>query len=185
MRGSARHLLQGFLQQILSVTSATNRACNIGVALSELSGGRAPTRVICTGHSLGGAVATLAATWAALQWPRADVRAVTFGSPKVGNRKFIRAFQSLVGTRIRAVMAGDPIPALPPAWLARYHHSQPLLLLRTTDFELSPKSQPRGLPSLRNHQLSAYWQAVASVAAAAGIGLPDAKPPGGPAPSAA
>jgi predicted lipase len=52
------------------------------------SGGRAPDRVVLIGHSLGGAVAQLAALWATLQFPRADVRAVTFGSPRVGNAAF-------------------------------------------------------------------------------------------------
>ena len=34
---------------------------HLGKALAELSGGRQPNRVICTGHSLGGALATLGA----------------------------------------------------------------------------------------------------------------------------
>ena len=41
------------------------------------------------GHSRGAAVATLLAPWAALQWPSADVRCVTFGSPRVGNQAFV------------------------------------------------------------------------------------------------
>lgn len=40
------------------------------------------------GHSLGAAVATLIGPWAALQWPAADVRVSTFGSPAVGNEAF-------------------------------------------------------------------------------------------------
>ena len=42
------------------------------------------------GHSLGAGVASLAAPWAALQWPSADVRCVTFGNPKPGNAAFAR-----------------------------------------------------------------------------------------------
>ena len=34
---------------------------HIGKVLRELSGGRLPNRVLCTGHSLGGALATLGA----------------------------------------------------------------------------------------------------------------------------
>lgn len=37
----------------------TNPAMHMGKVLQELSGGRAPNRVLCTGHSLGGALATL------------------------------------------------------------------------------------------------------------------------------
>ena len=54
--------------------------------LRELSGGAAPAKVIATGHSLGGGLASLAGVWAALQWPAADVRVVTLGSPMVGNQ---------------------------------------------------------------------------------------------------
>ncbi len=40
------------------------------------------------GHSLGAGVASLAAPWAALQWPGADIRCVTFGNPKPGNQAY-------------------------------------------------------------------------------------------------
>ena len=56
--------------------------------LMGLSGGRPPTKVICTGHSLGAGVASLCGLWATLQWVEADVRVVTFGSPAVGNQQF-------------------------------------------------------------------------------------------------
>jgi Lipase (class 3) len=49
----------GFLQQFASVLDPSNDECHIGKVLSRLSGGRQPTRVLVTGHSLGGALATL------------------------------------------------------------------------------------------------------------------------------
>ena len=45
-------------------------------------------RWVRAGHSLGAGVASLAATWAALQWPGADIRCVTFGNPKPGNQAY-------------------------------------------------------------------------------------------------
>ena len=45
---------------------------------------------MAAGHSLGAGVASLAAPWAALQWPGADVRCVTFGNPKPGNAAYAR-----------------------------------------------------------------------------------------------
>ena len=57
------------------------------------------------------------ATWAVFQWPQADVRCISFGSPKVGNSAFVKAFRSLVGTSFRVVHGGDPIPTLPPSFL--------------------------------------------------------------------
>lgn len=53
--------------------------------------GRAHDVCCAAGHSLGGAVATLIGPWAALQWPAADVRVTTFGSPQVGNEAFAQA----------------------------------------------------------------------------------------------
>lgn len=49
----------GFLQQFAAVTDDDRPHLHLAKALAELSGGKQPNRVICTGHSLGGALATL------------------------------------------------------------------------------------------------------------------------------
>ena len=54
------------------------------------------------------------AAWAAIEYPHADIRCVTFGSPRVANRKFKRAFHALVGTSLRLTYGGDPVPSIPP-----------------------------------------------------------------------
>lgn len=58
-----------------------------------------PTRVVVSGHSLGAALATIAGPWAALTWPAADVRVVTFGAPLTGNEQFaeVRALPCCTG----------------------------------------------------------------------------------------
>ncbi len=38
------------------------------------AGGEKPRRILCCGYCFGGGMATLAATWAALQVPTADTR---------------------------------------------------------------------------------------------------------------
>lgn len=43
------------------------------------------------------------------------MRCITFGSPRVGNRPFKKAFHSLVGTSLRLVYGRDPVPVLPPS----------------------------------------------------------------------
>ncbi len=73
------------MKKLRAVLSRTDPAMNLGRVLLKLSGGRAPQRVVAIGHSLGGAVAQLAALWATLRFPRADVRCISFGSPRVGN----------------------------------------------------------------------------------------------------
>eukprot|EP01069_Polyplicarium_translucidae_P004905 Polyplicarium_translucidae@DN2681_c0_g1_i2.p1 len=67
-------------------------------------------RIIFAGHSLGGAVSAVAA---ALLDPRgAEVHAVTFGGPRVGDDKFYAALRRTVNVR-SVEAAGDPIPRLP------------------------------------------------------------------------
>ena len=49
----------GFLQQFASVCDPDRPEYNLSKILMELSDGRKPTRVLCTGHSLGGALSVL------------------------------------------------------------------------------------------------------------------------------
>ena len=53
--------------------------------------------VFFTGHSLGGALATLAAS----RWNTIDTHLYTYGSPRVGGRKFIKSFLSSNRYRFR------------------------------------------------------------------------------------
>eukprot|EP00892_Ulva_mutabilis_P000708 jgi/Ulvmu1/10638/UM066_0018.1 len=104
----------GFMNQFKSVCDPEVDDRHIGIVLDELSGGVTPTRVLCCGHSLGGALATLAAAWAAYEYPRADVRCITLGSPRVGNHVFSGAMKYLVGGVHRLVHGWDPVPTMPP-----------------------------------------------------------------------
>ncbi|KAL3150417.1 hypothetical protein ABBQ32_000254 [Trebouxia sp. C0010 RCD-2024] len=103
----------GFLKQAQSVTDKSAPQYNLRNVLSSLNGGAEPAHIFVTGHSLGAAVATLIGPWAALQWPAADVRVSTFGSPAVGNEAFTQAYRSLVGRQYRVVNEADIVPALP------------------------------------------------------------------------
>ena len=49
----------GFMQQFADIVDEGNSDQHIGRVLERLSEGRKPSRVICTGHSLGGALASL------------------------------------------------------------------------------------------------------------------------------
>ena len=55
------------------------------------------------------------AAWAAVEYPDADISCITFGSPRVANKVFGKAFNALVGTSLRLVHGFDPVPALPPS----------------------------------------------------------------------
>ena len=49
----------GFMQQFAAVSSMAKPEENLAEVINQLSGGREPNRVLCCGHSLGGALATL------------------------------------------------------------------------------------------------------------------------------
>lgn len=69
-------------------------------------------RVVIAGHSLGGALATLGAH--ALHGIVHVTDVITFGSPRVGNARFVGEYESTLGDRTaRIVNAHDPVPHVP------------------------------------------------------------------------
>lgn len=79
-------------------------------------------QVVVTGHSLGGAVATLAAAYLREDGHAADL--YTYGSPRVGNRAFVQFVTDQPGGEYRITHADDPVPRLPPI-LFNYRHTSP------------------------------------------------------------
>jgi pimeloyl-ACP methyl ester carboxylesterase len=90
---------------------------------------------ICTvfmvGHSLGGAVATIAATLYTLPRTNLSIACITFGTPRVGDHVFVEAFEKHVSVRLRIADDRDPVVCLPPRlWFKRlYVHSFPQAIL--------------------------------------------------------
>eukprot|EP00897_Mesotaenium_endlicherianum_P005430 jgi/Mesen1/4915/ME000246S04141 len=74
-------------------------------------------RVYITGHSLGGALATLLAydlrTSRLTRGAAFDVSMYNFGSPRVGNKRFAEAYNSLIKDSWRVVNRRDIIPTVP------------------------------------------------------------------------
>jgi len=87
---------------------------------------RHPTYTICTtGHSLGGALATLFAYEYSTEYTQ-PVTVITFGSPKIGNEAFHRSFSTSQHLKhYRVAVSSDTITALPPF----YHHVGILITL--------------------------------------------------------
>lgn len=79
------------------------------------SGG--PWRVLVTGHSLGGALATLAAYELAMRQSAAklygNISLYSYGAPRVGNKAFAEEFDRLVPDTWRITNANDIIPSVP------------------------------------------------------------------------
>ncbi len=104
---------RGFLEAFLSVTAEVRE-----VVVQQI-GGKEPGKwtVITTGHSLGGALSTLSAFELASKSNEsgvfAEVKNVTFGSPRVGNKAFAGAFDELVPTCYRFANAKDAVASVP------------------------------------------------------------------------
>ncbi len=165
--GSRVH--NGFLTAFKSVANGLQMAC---------SGAR---EVNFAGHSLGGALAMLAAFW--FQDMRlAEVGYVhTFGQPRAGNGPFARAYDSLLGDRtVRLVNEDDPIPRIP--WLlGTYRHAGHEIYLRENGEVVvdrsplakvqalvnaikSPPGQKAELISARAHAITTYIERLKTVA---------------------
>ncbi|ANE48631.1 hypothetical protein SY83_01060 [Paenibacillus swuensis] len=67
-----------------------------------------------TGHSLGGALATLCAVDVAVHSKFSRPRIYTFGSPRVGNDAFAAKFNRLIRVSRRIANTQDIVPSLPP-----------------------------------------------------------------------
>lgn len=70
-------------------------------------------KIVIVGHSLGGALATLCAMRLGSMIEKVSV--YTFGSPRVGDARFARAFNKNIKESIRVVDIYDPIPESAPA----------------------------------------------------------------------
>eukprot|EP00208_Stichococcus_sp_RCC1054_P003189 CAMPEP_0206136652 /NCGR_PEP_ID=MMETSP1473-20131121/1891_1 /ASSEMBLY_ACC=CAM_ASM_001109 /TAXON_ID=1461547 /ORGANISM="Stichococcus sp, Strain RCC1054" /LENGTH=812 /DNA_ID=CAMNT_0053529351 /DNA_START=361 /DNA_END=2799 /DNA_ORIENTATION=- len=94
--------------------------------------GRAPCPLFISGHSLGGAIASVFAQALAVQEPElaARVGAVyTWGQPRAGDAAFARIFTTAYGDRtFRIRNAGDIVPFLIPSWLGYRHCGREMFL---------------------------------------------------------
>ena len=73
-----------------------------------------------SGHSLGGALATVACIQLHFRYPKLDIRCYTFGSPRPGDAAFAAKFKESVSSSYRFLHEKDPVTATPTTW--RYQH---------------------------------------------------------------
>uniref|UniRef100_A0A7E4UNV3 Lipase_3 domain-containing protein n=1 Tax=Panagrellus redivivus TaxID=6233 RepID=A0A7E4UNV3_PANRE len=80
--------------------------------------------VLVTGHSLGGAVASLTAgTIIKMKYASAEnVLLYTLGQPRVGDTAFVKAHDSLVPNSFRITHNKDIVPHIPPEHFSGYYH---------------------------------------------------------------
>ena len=139
-------------------------------AISEMElSDDAPPRIYVTGHSLGGALACLAAVELAKQIPEAEITCYTFGAPRVGNRAFAKYAEFKVPDTWAVVRLEDPVPRIPKGTYKRT--GQRVVLLRKGDlvvlpsyFEVSLLGKAGGKVS--DHATRGYCAALAMAAKA-------------------
>jgi hypothetical protein len=75
-------------------------------------------RLILAGHSMGGAIAQIAAVHYADLFPYAKIECHTFGCPRTGNQAFVDRLLSPRVMNTRVVLENDPVPMIPhlPWW---------------------------------------------------------------------
>jgi len=83
--------------------------------------------LVCTGHSLGGALASLAAIslHKNLQEFHGTIRLFTFGQPRTGNLNYSRYIEDGIGSdnMYRVVHLYDGVPTMVPQFLGYHHHA--------------------------------------------------------------
>lgn len=114
--GSSSNALmhQGFVKAYFSVRNE----------IHDYVKSRPISTVIATGHSLGGALATLCAVDVQYNFSNKvkTIEAYTFGSPKVGNDGFRDSFNRRILNSYRFVHGMDIVAELPRWWQGGYHH---------------------------------------------------------------
>lgn len=146
---SGTQIHQGFAKAYLSVREEIHGAIN----------SHAPAQVTVTGHSLGAALATLAAVDIQYNFsPQVEmINIYTFGSPRVGNSGFRESFNRRVPASYRFVYGMDIVPALPRPWQGYRHVA--------TEYRLGPRFSFNFFSQrFKDHAIAQYINALKDLA---------------------
>jgi predicted lipase len=123
VRQSADGTHQGFEAAINTVWSKIEPAIKKGLAIGPA--------LFFTGHSLGGALAIVAALRAANEF-KIQPTVYTFGSPRTGGALFFNSYQPLLGNSTYRLIDGDDVvPTVPAAQPGGYLHVGKSIQCRT------------------------------------------------------
>lgn len=86
---------------------------------------RYPFKIIFTGHSLGGALATIASAYfASVHKNYSSLGLVTFGAPRVGNPELSAYINNkITDSNLRVTFGNDPVVCIPPITIFDYCHA--------------------------------------------------------------
>lgn len=107
--GKVMRTHQGYMRAFKSVAVKMLAALQ-----NELYAAAGTSRIVFCGHSLGGALATMAGVYTACKLPqlRPNIVVVTFGAPQVGDSNFVALYNDIIQTSVRIVNPLDPVPRL-------------------------------------------------------------------------
>jgi hypothetical protein len=103
----------GFYKQYISIADVLFQHILANLHFKEL--------IIC-GHSLGGALATLATLDLIHKLPNCNIQCITFGSPRVGDINFVKLYNEKIKKSYRIVNHKDPIQYFPLHHLYNHIH---------------------------------------------------------------
>ncbi|WP_078427375.1 lipase family protein [Alkalihalobacterium alkalinitrilicum] len=113
-------------------------------------------RLYITGHSLGGAIATLAALDIASNTPFTQPLVYTYASPRVGNPEFVKAYNQVIDHSIRVVNTNDIVPHFPPTTIPllniSYRHVDKRFPIHFQTFSIR-----------RNHEIEFYFKRLCNM----------------------
>lgn len=135
----------GFYDQFISLLSQVDETVKCHL--------KAGGKVLCVGHSLGGAISTIAALNYGNTYPQ-QVWHASFGSPRVGNKAFKEAFAKCTKLQARCKHQKDPVPAcIPPI---DYWHACPETHLGEAD----PYDNIPVFLHIPDHNMAKYVSAI-------------------------
>ncbi|KAI3436487.1 hypothetical protein D9Q98_005904 [Chlorella vulgaris] len=127
--------------------------------------GSGPLRIWLTGHSLGGALAILAAVEIRRAFPDSQMSCYTFGCPRVGNAAFTAEQEEAVPDTWAILNGMDPIPWIPKLGFKRAGNRVSInvkgdLILRPTYFEVSVMQRGN---NTKHHMTGSYALSLAAI----------------------
>ena len=103
----------GFVMAYSSIRKKVNKIIKQSINNGE--------KITFLGHSLGGAMATLALLDFEKHFPDSPLSAYTIGSPRVLSKKSARIVEDIVDYSTRGWNKKDPITGIPPKWFGYTH----------------------------------------------------------------
>ena len=150
------HVHRGFLEAFETVRERVLAGVR---RLADAADAGPTTRIVLCGHSLGGALATLAAVAVSQAHPdlASKLYVYTFGSPQVGDSLFVKLFNSTIPHSVRVVNPLDPIPK-----------SLDLQLVHVKGYW--PVTPPKLMTPDEAHALTSYGEGIRQSRITSGIG---------------